>query len=550
LLARFSFLARPGWRGAGLGLVCALAGWLLALMPPLRAVDDGMLDAWFTLRGVRSPQTPIVLVGLDDTFLEDLHKEGSHLSPELAAVVGHLNKQGAVAIGLDLLIPESLSAAPAVEARGESGEAAAMGLAIIDARNVVLPELRVRDHWQPPLLQWRLKALNPDTREPTDLGFVNLTEDTDGLVRRQQLLTRDENGPVPQFALALACRARRQSFTWDDGGHTLRAGDESIPLDAEQTLRINFAGPPGTFLSLRFGDVLDRAKANHSVPEVKGAVVIIGLTGPRGQDEHATPYANALARALCGRRPELMAGSELQANVLATLLDRAYLAAPGWRLLLPLVLVSGALVGAGLARLRPRPALALAVAYPLGWVAVSFAAFAWGSWRIEVVPVVLTGLLTGVAVAVVRRRSDASERIRQLKAKLLAHPDARLQAFVPDLQVLEQAVKIDASLPLNQMRRITEKVLRQLCDAKDIAVGTKPGLEELIVALKKAGAVPKNVEVHVRAIQDYVNPASHHQDAPFSQAHVRIAQQALVELLDWYATATGPLAVAQRPPLC
>jgi CHASE2 domain-containing sensor protein len=407
LFARFPFLARPAWRGAGLGLACALAAWLLALTPPLRAVDDGLLDAWFSLRGPRPTQARIVLVGLDETFLDDLGKPSPYLSPELAAVVRHLRSQGAVAIGVDLLIPERLKTEPDIELPGSRGDASAMGLAVIQGGNVVLPELRIGDDWQGPLTQWQLKARTPEIAEPTDLAFVNLTEDADGLVRRQQLLTRDSQGPVPQFAFALLCRARGESFAWDDARRALRVGDERIPLDAEQTLRINFVAPPGTFRSLRFGDVLADARANLSVPEVKGAVVIIGLIGPHGQDEHATPYANSLACSLSGRRPELMAGSELQANVLATLLDRAYLTEPGWRLLLPLVLVSGALVGAGLARFPLRPALALALAYPLGWLAVSFTAFAWGNWRVEVVPVLLTSLLTGAAVAVLRRRTGA-----------------------------------------------------------------------------------------------------------------------------------------------
>jgi CHASE2 domain-containing sensor protein len=555
LLARLAFLGRPAWRSAGLGFVCALAAWLLALTPPLAAVDDGVLDAWFSLRGVRSRQANIVLVGLDEPALDDLGKPSPYLSPELAAVVRHLRGQGAVAIGIDLSIPESMSKEPDIAVPGSKGDATTLELEVIQAAGkVVLPELRVGNKWQRPLEQWCLKARTPEIAEPTDLAFVNLTEDPDGLVRRQQLLTRDDDGPVPQFAFALLCRARGKSFAWDNARRSLQVGDEPIPLDAEQTLRIDFVGPPGTFRPLRFGDVLADARANLSVPEAKGAVVIIGLTGLRGQDEQSTAYANAFARSLCGRHPELMAGSELQANVLATLLDRAYITEPGWRFLLPFVLVSGALIGAGLACLAVRPAVALALGYSLGWLAVSFAAFAWGNWRIEVVAVLLTGLLTGTAVAVLRRRTGTSRaeatpgRLQALKAKLSAHPDARLTSFRDDLQALEQLAPLDAPGALNKVRYITEKVLHQLCLARNVSWGqAEPTLERMIGPLVAAGWVPKNMAAHVRTIQAYSSPGSHYQESPLSQAHVRIAQEALVELLDWYVTAASGGAPADSP---
>lgn len=88
-----------------------------------------------------------------------------------------------------------------------------MGEAVRDAGNVVLPELRDgKDRWQRPLLQWQLKALNPELGEPTDLAFVNLTEDDDQFVRRQQLLSTDGKRASMHFALALQARPFAQGL--------------------------------------------------------------------------------------------------------------------------------------------------------------------------------------------------------------------------------------------------------------------------------------------------------------------------------------------------
>src|SRR5208282_1659295 len=120
--------------------------------------------------------------GLDEPSLDELGKPYVYLSPELAEVVAYVKNQGAAAIGIDLFIPEKLSRLPGLEEAGSPGEARKLGQAIADAGNVVLPQWRVEDHWQRPVLQWRLKSLlDPD---PLDLAFVNLTEDDDQFVRR------------------------------------------------------------------------------------------------------------------------------------------------------------------------------------------------------------------------------------------------------------------------------------------------------------------------------------------------------------------------------
>ena len=103
---------RPA-RGAVIGLFCAMVTWVLAQVPMMRGLEDWLLDGTFVLRGKRATAAQVLLIDIDDQSLDQLKKPLLFLSPELAETVGYLHDQGAAAIGLDVLIPESYSSLPA-----------------------------------------------------------------------------------------------------------------------------------------------------------------------------------------------------------------------------------------------------------------------------------------------------------------------------------------------------------------------------------------------------------------------------------------------------
>lgn len=131
---------------------------------------------------------------------------------------------------------------------------------------------------------------------------------------------------------------------------------------------------------------------------------IIGLTSRSQQDYHATPYANNYARYLSAEAPGLMAGTEIHANILATLQDRAYITAPAWLNGLPLLLVAGALLGHAFSRLSLGWGLAVMLTHHFAWKALVFAAFIWFHWRIETVAMLLLGVLAYGAAFALRWR--------------------------------------------------------------------------------------------------------------------------------------------------
>jgi adenylate cyclase len=394
-------LARPAWRGVLLGLGCALIAWWLTRAEFVRGVEDWVLDGCFFYRGSRATTANVVLIELDEPSLRRLKKPLAYLSPELGHVVRHVKKAGAAAIGIDLLVPEDLADVDAIRDLNGKGSMWTMGRAVVvSPDNVVLPQRQAEDEWIHPLKAWRP---TPDS-DPYCRGFADISEDGDQFLRRQHLIMKENGQAVLHLALAVLARARGVEVTWDD---RLRLGGEPVPLGAEEKLRINFVGPPGTaFRRVPFHQVLAAADGDAvEVPDLRGAVVFIGMTARSQQDYHPTPYANHYARYLSGGdAPGLMAGVEVHAHILATLHDRAFITTPWWLAPVPLLLIVGVLLGVTYARLSLEAGFLVAVAYHFAWKGVALAAFKAGHWRVEVVAMLLLGSLVYAVTFAVRWR--------------------------------------------------------------------------------------------------------------------------------------------------
>src|SRR5207248_2921317 len=96
---------KRGHRGVLLGILCALAVWGTTQLPLARGLEEWLQDGAFSYRGVRPSRAKVILIGMDDQTLDELKKPFSLTSPEIAEVVAFAKDQGALAIGLDLMIP-------------------------------------------------------------------------------------------------------------------------------------------------------------------------------------------------------------------------------------------------------------------------------------------------------------------------------------------------------------------------------------------------------------------------------------------------------------
>src|SRR5579871_2251062 len=156
-------------------------------------------------------------------------------------------------------------------------------------------------------------------------AYANLTTDADDFVRRQELLEAPSRNPAdPPPARSFALRISEKYLGTDAeirNGKLMLAG-HVIPVSADRTLAINYAGPPGTFPRYSMADFAAAAKAGDLAKLrswVGGKIVLIGVDFA-DEDRKATPFYT-----LFSGLKWTTAGVEIHANTIRTLLGHAYL---------------------------------------------------------------------------------------------------------------------------------------------------------------------------------------------------------------------------------
>jgi adenylate cyclase len=240
----------------------------------LRPLELDSVDARFTLRGAQPAPENFVVVEIDAATFVALQEQWPFPRSLHARLIDELSAGGARAIGYDVQFSEPT----------EVEEDNALIEAVARAGNVVLATTEVDDQGRgnvfggADLSEFNTRAAN--ALLPPDPGSVmrRATFAVDGL---------------ESFAVATA---------------EVALGRQLSPKPADESDWIDFRGPPGTFRSVSFSDVL-----NGEVPAstFRDRIVVVGPSAPVLHDVHATPTA----------RDELMSGVELQANTIWTVLN-------------------------------------------------------------------------------------------------------------------------------------------------------------------------------------------------------------------------------------
>ncbi len=160
--------------------------------------------------------------------------------------------------------------------------------------------------------------INPDSEvlTPIDIlskeaavGIANTNADSSGVTRFVKLqVTSTQNNHYDGFAYQVA-----RTYLSKMGKPTIFL--DNLPARLPN-IRINFIGPPGSYLTYSFSDVLD---GTAPVRVFKDKVVLIGATAPDLHDNQLTPTSGN----------NFMSGVEIQANAVQTLLDQRFLVSEG-----------------------------------------------------------------------------------------------------------------------------------------------------------------------------------------------------------------------------
>jgi len=339
----------------GVGLLLA---YLLSWSGIVQTLELATYDLFFRLRGERPADVPIVIVAINDESFNFLNQNlRTWPRAEYARLVDAIAAGGPAVIGVDVAWTHAGTDAGGDEVLAHSlkqaGQVILAGL--IEHQEGVGYEY---DRYAGPV-----EAL---VEAAAGVGLANVALDADGVVRRVVLHRLHNDVWHPAFGYAVA-----------------RAYEElsaATAVERPPDLLINFRGGPNTFPTVPMYQVL-----SGEVPAEVFAdqIVLIGFTTYLEQDLHVTPFDRA------GLTP----GVEVQANVVATLLnDDPIRRVPTW-LATGLSLAAIALTVLAFWRLKPIPATVAVGGGLLLYFAVAFLLFAQADlWLPVVSPVGLVAM--------------------------------------------------------------------------------------------------------------------------------------------------------------
>lgn len=397
-------------RIAGL-MVPLLLGLLAAgLLPLFDAAERATWDARFVHRGAVPPSSRVVLVEIDRKTVsyapwldEPVLMWGDHF----ASALRHLKAAGASVVGIDM-IPRIPTQSLAERLRVPIPWDQVYAQALAEFGNYVFVTIRDADRWVKPPNQ--LLWANSPAIEADNLGVGNFQEgwgaDPDCVVRAVQPMWH-AGTLLPCFGIRVAERYLGHRAVMR-GPREIAIGSLRVPLHRDGTLLIHYAGPPGTLTHFSFCDI-----AEGRMPQgfsFRGKVVLIGESFAGLQDLHLTPFARGVPQHL-----KHMPGVEVWGNVVATLLDRQFLAAtelPAGRVLVVILALAFGAAFLGTHWLAGAAIGALGVA---GWHALG--AWLFSAHNYLLLTAVPVRLIVADYVLVVLYRYFAEEREkRQIKS--------------------------------------------------------------------------------------------------------------------------------------
>lgn len=216
------------------------------------------------------------------------------------------------------------------------------------------------------------------------VAHINIVPEDDGVIRRNLLLVRPEEGRVVP---SLGLRAAMINLGVNEigsGPFRVQVGRREIPVGRDGTLWINYMGAAGHYPRYSFADV---AQGRVDPELLRGKTLFLGATALGVYDMRVTPFdAN-------------MPGVEVHAAVADDILSGRYIEHTGLQALFDLLMIAllGSLSYFLTMRLRLQHAIAAVLLLSAGYVALSYGLFLRGQFVSMVYPplVALIALLAG-----------------------------------------------------------------------------------------------------------------------------------------------------------
>jgi signal transduction histidine kinase len=289
------------------GLLVLLALPLLAWNGLVEAADASSYDSLLRLSPRRQSTAPkqVVLLAIDDDTVNRYGPLPLNRSVLAAALdlVASAKPRGLV---VDVLLSEH------TQEKADVSLADALGRfqrVVLASALEPAPEGRA-SRWVRPLPVFQSRAFA--------IGHVHIEPDRDGVARSLLLTKANEENRYWALgfeAFRAAVGAQGSPLEYSD---RVELDDHSMPAPQSngRLLWIHYNGPEGTFQRVSVASVLE---GRVPLSAFTGKVVILGITAQGAGDRLFTPFSAGVG----------MSGIEIHANILATLLDGAYLSPLG-----------------------------------------------------------------------------------------------------------------------------------------------------------------------------------------------------------------------------
>ena len=357
-----------------LGIIVTVASDAAYRNGLLSKTDRWLQDSWVRWQGVRSEPTRVVIVAIDEETLNTYPDDPLVFwTDRLGAAMSKIRASGANVIGLDFLL--SISPERWLEKMGgrlkDKARSYDEGLRQeLNRGQIILVGTRYGDgsrdtDYLLPSPDYLLAL--PDMNIPAHVGLADLLDDGDGIVRQFkaspiEAANRKELGndvPLWGFPALVANTAA----TSNPSGKS----SSPAPITLEDPMRpIPYWGPPGTFKRISLRDILAASTDDKNVlAELRNKVVLIGATATGLNDAHFTPYSSGMFTG----RAQLMAGVEIHANIIESLLKGKHITAPSNALRLVILLGITAIALTAFTASPPWLAAMLAlISLPILWI--------------------------------------------------------------------------------------------------------------------------------------------------------------------------------------
>jgi adenylate cyclase len=380
------------------GVVAAALGIASYATDLFRPLEQGSLDARFSIRGTQERPGDLVVVQIDDVTFDELGEQWPFPRSFHARLIDHLRRAGARAIAFDVQFTEPTTP------REDNALISAVG----KAGGVVLATTEVNARGQSNVFGGEAVLRSVDARA----GSTVIDPDEDGVLRK---LAYEDSG-LKSFAIATVESSTGEEVPSDDLGDDGKAW-------------IDYRGPPGTIETVSFSQAM---RGHVPAGVFRGKTVVVGASAPTLQDVHSTSVGGGL-----------MSGPEVQANAIWTVEHDFPLDSIPWPLSVALIAIIAFVAPVGSLRLQPLFALAAAVVVAGVYLVGVQLAFNGGHVMPVVDPLVaLTVGAIGTLALYYLLAAFERQRVRDTFAR-----------FVPEAvvdQVLELA---DADLRLGGVRR-------------------------------------------------------------------------------------------------